>query len=241
MTNSELQKRIFELETQNQKLMAENQSLRELLSIAPVASCEKKDPEPLDQGLFSVHKHSQPKDKIQLFMSLFCGRTDVYARRWYSSKTNKGNYSPVCKNEWERGICEKPRVKCKQCPHREYVPLTANAIDHHLRSKDENGVGVVGVYPLLQDETCYFLAVDFDKENWREDIATFRCVCEEANIPVAIERSRSGNGGHAWFFFEEPVMASLARRLGSALLTAAMTHRHELRFDSYDRMFPNQD
>ncbi|GHV31339.1 hypothetical protein FACS1894177_05700 [Bacteroidia bacterium] len=110
-----------------------------------------------------------------------------------------------------------------------------------MRNEEGNGVGIIGIYPLLPDETCLFLAVDFDDKNWQEDIAVFRSVCEELKIPVAIERSRSGNGGHAWLFLEEPVSAVSARRLGNALLTKAMSVRHEIRFASYDRMFPNQD
>lgn len=114
-------------------------------------------------------------------------------------------------------------------------------INNHLRNKNEHGAGVIGIYPLLQDETCLFIAVDFDEEKWEEDITAFRFVCNTYNIPVAIERSRSGNGAHAWIFFEEPIPAISARRLGNALLTNAMSVRHEIRFTSYDRMFPNQD
>jgi hypothetical protein len=129
----------------------------------------------------------------------------------------------------------------KNCPKRELLPLTEEVIDNHLRNRDENGNGIVGIYPLLPDETCLFLAVDFDEENWQKDISTFRLMCKELNIPVAIERSRSGNGAHAWFFFDEPALAVSARKLGNVLLTKAMSIRHEIRFTSYDRMFPNQD
>jgi len=102
-------------------------------------------------------------------------------------------------------------------------------------------VGIAGVYALLPDDTCRFLAVDFDEQDWQKDVAAFRAVCEEQGIGVAVERSRSGKGAHAWFFFAEPVPAATARKFGSMLLTRAMNTRHELKFSSYDRMFPNQD
>ena len=101
-----------------------------------------------------------------------------------------------------------------------------------MRNRDENGAGIVGIYPMLEDETCLFLAVDFDGNNWGDDVAVFRSVCEQFNIPISIERSRSGNGAHAWMFFEEPVPAISVRRLGNALLTKAMSVRHEIDFAS---------
>ena len=146
-----------------------------------------------------------------------------------------------CKHEWVRGICDRVRTKCKDCDKRELLPLSKEVIDNHLRNKDENSTGIVGVYPLLPDETCLFLAIDFDEEKWQNDISTFRSVCKELNIPVAIERSRSGNGAHAWLFFNEPVPAISARKFGNAILTKAMSIRHEIKFSSYNRMFPNQD
>jgi hypothetical protein len=100
---------------------------------------------------------------------------------------------------------------------------------------------VAGIYPLRQDETCHFLAIDFDKDDWQKDVSTLRDVCAAFAVPVAIERSRSGHGAHAWFFFAAPITASLARKFGSALLTYAMSERHEIKFKSYDRLFPNQD
>ena len=100
---------------------------------------------------------------------------------------------------------------------------------------------VAGIYPLRQDEKCHFLAIDFDKDGWQQDVSTLRDVCTAFAVPVAIERSRSGHGAHAWFFFADPIAASLARKFGSALLTYTMTKRHELKFKSYDRFFPNQD
>ena len=99
---------------------------------------------------------------------------------------------------------------------------------------------MAGVYPLRQDEKCHFLAIDFDKDGWQEDVSTLQDVCTAFAVPAAIERSRSGHGAHAWFFFADPVPASLARKFGSALLTRAMRERHQIKFKSYDRFFPNQ-
>jgi hypothetical protein len=188
-----------------------------------------------------VHMHSTPKEKIAFFMERFAGRVDVYARRYVSKKTGKAGYTPVCANEWVRGICEKPTVKCAKCPNRHLLQLTAQVIDRHLRGKSSDGQDVVGVYPMLADETCRFLVADFDDECWQADVIAFRTVCAENSLPVAIERSRSGNGAHAWFFFASPVPCVSARRLASALLTDAMERRHDLDFKSYDRLLPNQD
>lgn len=182
-----------------------------------------------------IDNQSDKNSKIVLFMSLFKGRSDVYAKRW-NSKKGKSGYSPSCCNEWKTGVCFKPKVKCSSCDKRSYSEMTEEVIESHLR-----GNLVVGVYPLMPDETCFFLAMDFDKEGWEKNISAVRDSCCELNIPVAVERSRSGNGGHIWFFFNTAISASAARRLGMALLTRAMEKRHELSFQSYDRLFPNQD
>jgi hypothetical protein len=187
-----------------------------------------------------ISKNSSSEEKIELFMSLFRGRTDVYAKRCYSRKHESAYYIPACKNDWVRGVCDRARTKCRGCTRRELLPLAKDVIDAHLRNRDEHGAGIVGIYPLLPDETCLFLAVDFDEANWQKDVTAFRTVCRESSVPVAIERSRSGNGAHAWMFFEEPVPAVSARRFRNVLLTRAMAARHEIRFASYDRMFPNQ-
>ncbi|NDV59311.1 helicase [Bacteroides sp. 519] len=243
MSESDLRKRVAELE-------AENERLRKILGISQREYIPQETPPVSDipeqsnikkPHVPSINKYSTPDEKIELFQSLFQGRTDVYAKRCYSKKHGSSYYIPACKNEWVRGFCDKTRVKCKDCPNRHLLPLTKEVINSHLRNKDEHGIGIVGIYPLLLNDNCLFLAVDFDEEKWEEDIGTFRSICETYSIPVAIERSRSGNGAHAWIFFEEPVPAISARRLGNALLTKAMSVRHEIRFTSYDRMFPNQD
>lgn len=183
-----------------------------------------------------------PDKKIRIFRSLFRGREDVFPRRFESMKTGKSGYQPVCTNEWRRGICSKPKIKCSECQYREWVPVSDDIIEKHLRGSDERGHDfTIGVYPMLEDETCFFLAVDFDKQNFREDVQAFLLTCRRFNIPAALERSRSGNGAHVWIFFTSPIPVRTARRLGCFLLTETMESRPELGFESYDRFFPNQD
>ncbi len=177
-----------------------------------------------------------PEEKVQLFRSLFRGRDDVYPKLWVNQKTGRKGYAPACSNEWERGVCEKPRVKCGECPSQAFLEVGDRAIRDHLQGKH-----VIGVYPMLADETCWFLAADFDKGEWREDVGAFLEVCREVGVPAALERSRSGDGAHVWMFFSVPVAASTARKMGCSLLTRAMTRRHRLGMESYDRLFPNQD
>jgi superfamily II DNA or RNA helicase/very-short-patch-repair endonuclease len=189
-----------------------------------------------------IDQTSSPQTKIALFRSLFRGRDDVYPRRFESRKTGKSGYAPACANEWVRGVCEKPRIKCAECPNRRFLPVTDEVIRWHLSGSDAEGQPfVAGVYPLLQDETCFFLAVDFDKAGWREDAAAFLETCHHLHFSAALERSRSGRGAHVWFFFEEAMPAALARRLGSHVLTETMERRPDIGLDSYDRLFPNQD
>jgi hypothetical protein len=188
----------------------------------------------------AVDRTSSPQAKIALF-SLFRGREDVYPRRFESRKTGRSGYAPACANEWVRGVCEKPRIKCAECPNRRFLPVTDDVIRWHLSGCDAEGQPfVAGVYPLLQDETCLFLAVDFDKAGWRDDAAAFLEACRHLNLPAALERSRSGRGAHVWFFFQEAIPA-LARRLGSHVLTETMEGHPDIGLDSYDRLFPNQD
>src|SRR5947199_1365493 len=196
----------------------------------------------VDRSPGQVHQLSSSDEKIALFRSLFRGREDVYPRRFESRKTGKSGYAPACANEWVRGICEKPRVKCAECPNRRFLPVTDEAIRWHLSGRDDVGQPfVAGVYPMLFDETCFFLAVDFDKSGWLEDSSAFIETCRRMDLSAALERSRSGRGGHAWLFFDEAVPAALARQLGCYILTETMKRRPDLGFDSYDRFFPNQD
>lgn len=190
----------------------------------------------------SVHHRSPVAAKIALFRLLFRGRDDVYPRRFESRKTGRCGYQPACANEWARGLCEKPKTKCLACPHRKFLPMTDQTVNEHLSGHDADGRPfVMGVYPMLQDETCFFLAIDFDKATWQEDIESVERTCRRFDLPIAVERSRSGNGAHAWLFFAEAIPATLARKLGSHILTETMDDRPDIGLDSYDRLFPNQD
>lgn len=175
-------------------------------------------------------------EKVALFRRLFRGRTDVYPLRWESKATGKAGYAPACANEWRAGVCEKPRIKCSDCSHRVLMPLSDAVIHDHLA-----GGHTIGVYPLLEDDTCYFLAVDFDEADWRDDARAFMQTCVELGVPAALEISRSGQGAHAWVFFAGRVSARDARRLGTAVISQTCARTRQLRLASYDRLFPNQD
>ncbi len=175
-------------------------------------------------------------EKVALFRRLFRGRTDVHPMRWESATTGNSGYAPACANEWRPGICEKPRIKCADCGNRALIPASDAVIYSHLA-----GEKTIGVYPLLPDDTCYFLAVDFDKAERREDVKVFVQSCRELDVPVALEISRSGNGAHAWIFFTTAVPARDARRLGTAIISHACSRTRQLSLTSYDRLFPNQD
>jgi hypothetical protein len=178
-----------------------------------------------------------PLDKVSLFRSLFRGRTDVFPVRFISKKTGKAGYAPLCSNKWVPGLCAlRAGGRCGDCANQAFVPVSDKVIADHLQ-----GRRVIGVYPLLEDEYCWILAVDFDKRSWQKDVTAFAETCQSFEVPVAIERSRSGQGAHAWFFFSAPVLASVARRMGCYLITETMSRRHELSMASYDRLFPNQD
>ena len=221
---------------ENESLRRENEKLRNLLSL--------NDENEYNDECFSdaaVTRHSSSDAKIALFRSLFCGREDVFARRWYSKTTGKSGYQPVCQNEWADGLCDKRKYKCSVCPNRKLLPLTDEDIFKHLAGKDEYERDVIGIYPMLKDETCNFLCVDFDEEDYKYAVIAFRKVCKGYNIPAYVERSRSGNGAHIWILFASPISAILARKLGSGLLTKAMESNANISFKSYDRLFPNQD
>ncbi len=174
--------------------------------------------------------------KVRLFRSLFRGREEIFPTRFVSKKTGRPGYAPACDNKFVRGVCGLPAVKCGECPNQAFRHVDDQAILDHLQGRH-----VMGVYPLLQDETCWFLAVDFDKTGWKEDVGSFIETCETIGVPASVERSRSGNGAHAWFFFASPVAAGIARKMGCYLITETMSRRHQLGMESYDRLFPNQD
>ncbi len=175
-------------------------------------------------------------EKVALFRRLFRGRTDVYSIRWEGKTSAKSGYSPACANEWRTGVCEKPRIKCGDCGSRHLIPLSDTVLYDHLAGKH-----TVGVYPLLEDDTCHFLAIDFDEAEWKEDARAFVQSCTELGVPASLEISRSGNGAHVWVFFAGRVPARDARRLGTAIISHTCSRTRQLKLASYDRLFPNQD
>jgi len=236
-----LVKRLAALDEERTSLVAEIEALR--------AADEMPGHKPRRaefEGLVAAGEHldrqSPAPFKIGLFRRLFRGRADVFPLRWENSKTGRSGYSPACTNEWRRGICEKPKVKCSACTHQAFVVVDDLTIERHLRGTSPDGSPyVMGVYPLLPDGTCWFLAADFDEGEWRRDVSAFADACCRNHVPVAIERSRSGNGAHAWIFFSDAVPAVSARRLGAFLISQTMEHLPDIGFKSYDRLFPSQD
>ena len=204
-----------------QKLEKENKELKEKL----YGKIEEKEAKTESKAISS-------EEKVKIFMEVFKGRTDLYAKRWTSNKTGKSGYLPVCKNEFSTYKCDKPRVKCSECPYRELLPLTDDVV--------LKGEMTIGIYPLLPGDLCNFLAIDFDKKTYEKDVSAFWNICDELSIPVYVEKSRSGNGAHIWIFFEESIPARVARKMGNILLTKTM-EKASLELDSYDRLFPNQD
>jgi superfamily II DNA or RNA helicase len=235
--------KLAEAHQENSKLRDENARLKSILSSFSVKSgADLVLPPVKEQDAVQPSKTEPPSrqqaaqaiatERIRLFRALFRGREDVYAVRW-ESKKGKSGYSPACEYEWDPLICKKPRSKCMNCS---YLPLTDDVMRSHLR-----GQKTIGIYPILKDETCWFLAADFDKADCQDDARAFMHASRAMGVPAYLERSRSGKGAHAWIFFELAVPATLARKLGSAILTAAMEKRHQVGLASYDRLFPNQD
>lgn len=212
------------------RLRAENARLVSLLEAHGIAWQQ-----PVPVLTPSANSSLNTDEKVALFRQLFRGRTDVYSVRW-ESKAGKSGYSPACANEWRPGICEKPRIKCTDCQQRKLLPLTDQVIFDHLAGRH-----TIGLYPLLADDGCHLLAVDFDESDWRDDAQAFVQSCRELDVPVALEISRSGNGAHAWVFFSGRVPARDARRLGTALISHTCARTRQLALGSYDRLFPNQD
>ena len=231
------------------KLEEENSRLKTLLSKHGISYEEsKQEPTPVvskSENKDSAMQRLSLQEKVKLFRSIFKGREDVFAKRWYSDVTKKSGYQPVCEREWNSEFCDKRKYKCTECPNRLFASLTDDHIYNHLAGKDNFGRDVVGVYPIMSDNTCNFLCTDFDDKScehgFQNDVLAFVGICKEWEIPCYIERSRSGNGAHVWIFFETPITTTKARKLGKTILSEAMNKDAHLSFNSYDRFFPNQD
>jgi superfamily II DNA or RNA helicase len=235
---AELKKRIAALDDERTAIAAEMAALEQAQTLAM----------PLPNTVSServghvVDRHSETAQKISLFRELFRGRTDVFPIRWENAKSGKSGYAPACHNEWQRGVCEKPRVKCSVCPNQAFIELSDNLIERHLRGTTSTRTPfVMGIYPMLPDGTCCLLVADFDREDWRRDALAYVETCDLLRVPCALERSRSGNGAHVWIFFQDPVPAAAARRLGSSIITDTMERVPDIGFRSYDRFFPSQE
>lgn len=238
MDRKALEERVEQLLKENRRLKEENAALKALVLTEPLENQEIPIQTVLDLeedasvSRALISRTSSAKEKIDLFKSLFKGREDVCAKRW----KNRSGYSPYCFNDFKEGICRKPKVKCADCMHSSFAPLDEKRIEGHLR-----GSYVLGIYPMTQRDTCNFLAMDFDEETWKEDAKAVLSVTRRLNLPAYVERSRSGNGCHIWFFFEEEVKAKEARKLGMTILSMAMKECGSIQFSSYDRLFPSQD
>ena len=241
---AELAKRLAVVERERAEIVAALQGIRH-----EQQACWTEKAEGIDQApaTAAVTVDSSTASKIALFKSLFRGRPDVFPRRWENPRAGKSGYSPACRNEWVRGICAKPKVRCSECTHQAFPPVSDDVIRSHLLGRDVSTSSrshqdfIAGVYPLLADETCWFLVADFDKQSWAKDAGAFLGTCRAKGVPAALERSRSGNGGHVWIFFSDPVPAAEARKLGALLITETMERHPEIGFDSYDQFFPSQD
>ena len=192
----------------------------------------------------AITDQSTPEEKIDLFLSLFAGRSDVYAKRYESSKTGATGYVPDCSIAWSP-ICPKSsdrKFKCSQCDRQRFIAYDTQSVRKHLR-----GELTIGVYPMFADESCRFLVFDFDAKNEQDstdllrDVSAIRSVCDELGIHMPVERSRSGKGYHFWLFFSENLSTKIARKFASRLIAYAMVQNHQLSFSTYDRLIPNQD
>ncbi len=171
-----IRQQLHALDQERQRLAARLKELQRTLAEQPRAPAAKR----------AVTNSSPAAGKIALFRRRFAGRTDAFPVRWENPKTGRLGRAPACANEWVRGVCGKPQIRCGECPSQAFIPMTSDVIECHLRGEDRvrpNGRGgdfVAGVYPLFFDDTCSFLAVDFDGENWTSDALSFVTTCRSS-------------------------------------------------------------
>lgn len=238
------------LQNKIEKLEHRIKYLEELLERNNI-SYAKEFTSPFNDYIFIKEEEITPKH-AKLFYSMFKGRLDVYSKRGGKAnpKTGKVGYYTQCWNFWKDGICPKKTIgkyKCSECVNQKFKQLTGQVVMEHLHGKKEDGSDVIGLYPMLADETCNFLVFDFDNHDnessneWIEDVEALRKICRINEVPILVERSRSGKGAHIWMFFSEPILAKDARKFGAALLTKGAESVNQKNFKSYDRMIPAQD
>lgn len=232
VTLQQLEEKLAVLDSERAKLILEINNLRN----ASRSEAPKRKLPPLLGQSARVQPPVTPAYKIQLFLKLFRCREDVFPKRWENPKSGKQGYSPVCANEWVKPICQKPKIRCAECNHQKFSALNEEAVASHLKTPL-----TIGTYAIRADDSCVFLACDFDEAAWKEDVLAYTQAARELGIEVAIERSRSGNGAHAWIFFSEPIPARIARSLGTLILAKCAELNIRLSLDSYDRFFPSQD
>ena len=189
-----------------------------------------------------INASSTNAEKITLFRSLFMGREDVFARRYENEKKGTSGYSPCCRNQWGAGCVLKQRKKCSECEVRQYVPVSDEVVRWHLRGKDADmRPFVMGLYPMATDETVRLSVIDFDEASWRRDALFVVRKARELELPVALEKSRSGKGAHVWFFLQSAVSAKSIREVLTYVMTLVLEEHPEVSLKSYDRIIPNQD
>lgn len=252
---------ILSLQDKIKCLQKENQYLKSLLDQAGISyhiSAETKNMdlfEP-DQGKRLIPREITDQD-ANLFFSMFWGRTDVYAKRTVKKSTGEINYFTQCYNYWKTG-CPRmsgSKIRCQDCKRQAYKKLEKQQIMAHLRGVSEDATDVIGIYPMLEDDTCRFIVFDFDNheknaeksdfankdDTWKEEVDALREICVINDIDPLVERSRSGRGAHLWIFFQKKVEASLTRKFGNALLRKGAESVNLKSFRFYDRMLPMQD
>lgn len=210
-------------------LRADNVRLRRLLRLSEgQARAAASDQATLTGAPTSlINMSSNSADKVRFFFDLFRCRADVYALRWENRRDGRSGWMPAIKGYWRKGMNR------SDAP---YLPLTPEVIDAHLR-----GEAHIGLYPLGDDDTCWWIAADFDKEAAMLDALAYMKAARSYGVPAALEVSQSGRGAHVWIFFAHAISASVARGVATSLLGEAFRLRGSMHLSSYDRLFPSQD